>query len=231
MQNIPLINLSYALLPLIVVGYFYYKYTGNKNEIIYSSFRMIFQLLLIGYFLVYLFTNENSIIGFFILLFMMLVSTIITLRNTNNKNFRHYIIILLSIASSSLINLIIVLYFVLEVYDYQPSIIIPISGMIFANTMNSISLSIERFEKEIKSNSFEKAREYAIKASLIPQINSFLAVGLVSLPGMMTGQILSGVDPLVAVRYQIMIMLMMLSTAGLSNIIYFKLITKQLTKG
>ena len=70
---------------------------------------------------------------------------------------------------------------------------------------------------------FEQAREIAFKACMIPQINSLLAVGLVSLPGMMTGQILSGVDPLIAVRYQIMIMTMILSSAGISAIIYFLL--------
>lgn len=55
---------------------------------------------------------------------------------------------------------------------------------------------------------------------MIPQINSFLAVGFVSLPGMMTGQILSGIDPMVAVRYQIVVMAMVLGSGGMSNIIY-----------
>lgn len=226
MQNISLINLSYSLLPLIIVGYFYYKYTGNKSEILYSTFRMISQLLIIGYFLVYIFENKNYILGLGILIFMLLVSSIIIMRNTKNKSFKHYGIILFSSFFSSLINLILVLYFVLELKSYEPSIIIPIAGMIFANTMNSISICIERYEKEILTSSFIKARESSFKASMIPQINSLLAVGLVSLPGMMTGQILSGVDPLIAVRYQIMIMIMLLSTAGLSKIIYFTLINK-----
>lgn len=226
MQNISLINLSYSLLPLIIVGYFYYKYTGNKSEILYSTFRMISQLLIIGYFLVYIFENKNYILGLGILIFMLLVSSIIIMRNTKNKSFKHYRIILFSSFFSSLINLILVLYFVLELKSYEPSIIIPIAGMIFANTMNSISICIERYEKEILTSSFIKARESSFKASMIPQINSLLAVGLVSLPGMMTGQILSGVDPLIAVRYQIMIMIMLLSTAGLSKIIYFTLINK-----
>lgn len=90
--------------------------------------------------------------------------------------------------------------------------------------MNVLSIGIERFEKEFaREGEFESARSIAFKAALIPQINSFLAVGLVSLPGMMTGQILSGIDPLIAVRYQIMIMAIILSTAGITNIIYFTL--------
>ena len=58
---------------------------------------------------------------------------------------------------------------------------------------------------------------------MIPQINSLLAVGLVALPGMMTGQILSGVDPMIAVRYQIMIMSMILSSSGIAIVVYFTL--------
>jgi putative ABC transport system permease protein len=99
--------------------------------------------------------------------------------------------------------------------------------MILANSMNVLSLAIERFDKELSRNeSFESARKTSFKSALIPQINSLLAVGLVSLPGMMTGQILSGIDPLIAVRYQIMIMATILSSAGISLIIYFLLSKK-----
>ncbi|NQY24381.1 MAG: ABC transporter permease [Campylobacteraceae bacterium] len=226
MENIPLINLFYSLFPLLIVGYFYYKYTDNKYEIFYSTLRMILQLLLIGYGLLFIFDNKNLGLGLLIVLFMLVVSCMIILRNTKNKSKEHYFTIFLASSLSSLSNLFIVLVFVLEIKTYEPSIIIPIAGMIFANTMNSVSICIERFEKEIELNSFIKAREYAFKASLIPQINSLLAVGLVSLPGMMTGQILAGIDPLIAVRYQIMIMIMLLSTAGLSIIIYFALIKR-----
>ena len=86
---------------------------------------------------------------------------------------------------------------------------IPLAGMAFANAMNSVSLASERLQAEIDNgNSGIKARNTAFQASLIPTINSLFAVGLVSLPGMMTGQILSGVSPLIAVRYQIMVMCM-----------------------
>ena len=60
------------------------------------------------------------------------------------------------------------------------------------------------------------ARGTALGAALIPITNAMLAVGLVSLPGMMTGQILSGVDPLLAVRYQIMVMCMVYAASGLA---------------
>ena len=70
---------------------------------------------------------------------------------------------------------------------------------------------------------YKNARQIAFQASLIPTINSLLAVGLVSLPGMMTGQILSGVSPLIAVKYQIIVMTMLFGASGIAAAIYLLL--------
>ncbi|MDX1733734.1 MAG: ABC transporter permease, partial [Halioglobus sp.] len=69
----------------------------------------------------------------------------------------------------------------------------------------------------------ESARLAAYQAAMIPVINALLAVGLVSLPGMMTGQILSGVSPLIAARYQIMVMCMIFASAGISTALFLAL--------
>ena len=223
MQLISFFNLSLTLLPLIFVWYYYKKWTSNSTEIVISTLRMLLQLIAIGYLLVLIFETKNIFLGIFIILFMIIISSWISLRNTIDKSINHYKQILISITISGLVNLIIIIGFVLDLDSlYEPRYVIPLAGMIFANTMNALSLAIERFEKERQRDvEFEKAREIAFKACMIPQINALLAVGLVALPGMMTGQILSGVDPLIAVRYQIMIMTMVLSSAGISAIIYF----------
>lgn len=222
MQTIPFINLSLTLIPLIFVWYFYKRWTNNSKEIAYATLRMTIQLIAIGYLLLIIFDSKNYFLGLFILFFMVFVSSWISLRVTNDKSIKHYIQIFIAIFISGLVHLILILGFVLDLDSlYEPRYAIPIAGMIFANTMNALSLAIERFEKEKQRIEFEKAREIAFKACMIPQINSLLAVGLVSLPGMMTGQILSGVDPLIAVRYQILIMTMVLSSAGISTIVYF----------
>ncbi len=110
---------------------------------------------------------------------------------------------------------------------YQPSYMIPLAGMIFAASMTNISLALERLHAELQNGvAFPLARETAFRTSMIPVINSFLAVGLISLPGMMTGQILSGVSPLVAVRYQIMVMCMIFGAAGLSTVCFLIVIRK-----
>ncbi|RUM65337.1 MAG: ABC transporter permease [Sulfurimonas sp.] len=221
MYLIPLEHIIYIFLPVGVVAYVYFKWVGSKYEIVLASLRMMAQLLLVGYVLIYLFENDSIIVGVSVIVVMIAVSSLITLRNIEHKSVHAYSIIFASIAIGGSINLWVVLEWVLELSPlYEPKYVIPLAGMIYANAMNSVSLAAERFSHEIDVNVYEKARAIALRASLIPRINALLAVGLVSLPGMMTGQILSGVDPLIAVRYQIVVMAMILGSSGLSVIGY-----------
>lgn len=228
MQTIPLINLLYSLVPLVFVWYFYTQWTNNKNEILFATLRMIIQLLIVGYVLIYIFKEKNILLGIAILTFMMMISTWISLRNTQDKSYKNILFIAFSISISAILHLILIINFILDLDNfYEPRYVIPIAGMILANSMNVLSIAIERFEKELsRGENFQTSRNIAFKSALIPQINSLLAVGLVSLPGMMTGQILSGVDPLIAVRYQIMIMATIFSSAGITTISYFLLKNK-----
>jgi putative ABC transport system permease protein len=90
--------------------------------------------------------------------------------------------------------------------------------------MNTVSIAAERFEAECANAiPYTDARNIALQASLIPVTNSLFAVGLVTLPGMMTGQILSGISPLVASQYQIVVMCMLFGASGLSATIYLVL--------
>ena len=221
MQIISFSHLVFMLIPIGIVGYFYYKWLGNPQEIAIATFRMAVQLLLIGYLLLYIFNNKNSFVGLAIILFMVIVASFIALRNVQKRTVKHYFKILFSLLFGGSLNLLLVLYVVIDLEPlYQPRFIIPLAGMIYANAMNAVSLASERFEKEREERNYEEARAAALKSSLIPQINAFLAVGLVSLPGMMTGQILSGVDPIIAVRYQIVVMAMVLGSAGISVVTY-----------
>ena len=107
---------------------------------------------------------------------------------------------------------------------FLPRYVVPLAGMVFASSMNAVSLAAERLESELdRSVEYVEARASALNACLIPLINSLFAVGLVSLPGMMTGQILSGVSPFVAAKYQIVVMCMLFGAAGMSAAIYLSL--------
>ncbi len=103
--------------------------------------------------------------------------------------------------------------------------------MIFAGAMNAVSLAAERLQSEHdRGLPYLEARRIALQAALIPITNSLFAVGLVSLPGMMTGQILSGVSPLVAAKYQIVVMTMLFGASGISAALYLVLAKRSLEK-
>ena len=107
---------------------------------------------------------------------------------------------------------------------YMPRYLVPLAGMVFANAMTAVSLAAERLYAELgHGDNWAKARDTAFKTAMIPVVNSLFAVGLVSLPGMMTGQILAGVSPHVAARYQIVVMCMIFASAGISTAIFLSL--------
>ena len=153
---------------------------------------------------------------------MLGASSWIALRPLESHGRGLYLKTLLAIAIGGVFTLAIVTIGVLRLDPWSaPRTAIPIAGMIFSNAMNTVSLAAERFEAEPRNAvSYELARRRALETALIPMVNVFLAVGLVSLPGMMTGQILSGVDPQIAVRYQIMVMCMTFGAAGIAAIAY-----------
>lgn len=210
------------LLPLTLVAVIYWKWVGRPAEIGVATGRMVLQLLAAGYFLAYLFGTESMWVGLGVFTFMIGISSWIAMRSTESRGRLTYRRMFFSIGLAGSANLLLVILFVMELDPwYQPRFIIPIAGMIFSTGMNVVSLCAERYENEMgNSGDHELARKESYRASLIPQVNSFLAVGLVALPGMMTGQILSGVSPLIAVRYQIMVMCMIMGTAGLAAAIY-----------
>lgn len=224
-QDISLLNLSVAFIPTVFVLAILYKWHMNYGNAVYAIVRMLIQLLIIGYFLVFIFNTQSAWIVAGILLVMVIASSWIALgvaKKHQSKLFRYA---LLSIAIGGGINLLIVTQGVLVLDPwYEPRYVIPLAGMIFANSMNTVSLAVERLDAELANGvTFEKARATAFQAAMIPTINSLFAVGLVSLPGMMTGQILSGVSPLVAVRYQIVVMCMVFSSAGISSALFLVL--------
>ena len=225
MQTIPLRELSIVFIPTIFLLVIMYRWQLKAWVAVYANIRMIFQLLLAGYFLTYIFDTTQPIIIILLLVLMILVSTWIVLRSFEGYEIKPYWMVLISIGGPGLILLFIVTQLVLVMPRwFEPNIVIPIAGMIFANSMNTVSLAAERFESEFKRGaSYIVARQIALDAALIPQINSLFAVGLVALPGMMTGQILLDVDPNIAVRYQIMVMCMVFGSGGIAAYIYLAL--------
>ncbi len=231
-QIIPFTNLAFAFIPVIAVVVIIWKWgLGYKNSI-YAISRMLIQLLLIGYFLAYIFETDKFLVVISILTIMLFSSSLIALRTIDIPIRALFLKSFTAILLGGGIILVLVTQGVLKLNPwYLPSYIIPLAGMIFANAMNSISLAGERLKVEIdRGVNYDKARNIAFQTSLIPITNSLFAVGLVSLPGMMTGQILSGISPLIAVRYQIMVMCMIFGSAGISSAIFLVLVKSNLKR-
>lgn len=226
--NISLLNLFWVMIPVAIVIVIYMRWTQDKATLFYALFRMLIQLMLIGYVLTYIFDTDSPYLVVLILSVMLIAASVIALRPVQKRQNSLYLYAFIAIFFGGVFTLMMVVFGVLDLNPwYEPRFLIPIAGMIFANSMNAVSISAERFESEIsRENSYIDARATSYKAALIPIVNALFAVGLVSLPGMMTGQILSGVDPLIAVRYQIMVMLMILGSAGISVAIYLWLLKK-----
>lgn len=218
-STISISHILIAFIPVFMVAFIAYFWLEKIDEIAIAVLRMATQLLLIGYVLTWIFEQKNIGILGVVVLVMSLVSTWIALRHAKDARKALYLKTMGVIMVCSLFVLGVIVIGVLSLNPAQNlRIVIPLAGMVFSNAMTAIGLASERYFSALNSgiNNIQ-ARNQAFNASLIPIINAMLAVGLVALPGMMTGQILSGISPLIAVRYQIVVMCMIFGVVGLSS--------------
>ncbi len=229
MYHISLSDLLLGFIPVIITVGIIFKWSLSVKKALNSVFRMLLQLLLIGYVLNFIFTSNSAYLVTLVLSVMLFAASWISMSSLNQATRQLFLYSLISIFIGGVFTLIVTTQGVLHLQPwYDPRVIIPIAGMIFSNAMNTISIAAERFFSEQKHNpEYIYCRDAAYQAALIPVLNSLMAVGLVSLPGMMTGQILSGVSPLIAARYQIMVMLMIMGSSGISAALFLMLIRRQ----
>jgi putative ABC transport system permease protein len=229
---IPLGNLALAFIPVAIVILIMLRWSLNAGGGLVAVARMLLQLALIGYLLNFIFAADSSFIVLGVLCFMLCIASWIALRPVDNWAWADFGHVLLAIIIGGCLTLTLITALVLEVDPwYAPRQVIPLAGMIFASAMNTVSLAAERFSSEVqRGTGASEARRLAYQAALIPLLNSLLAVGLVALPGMMTGQILSGVSPLIAARYQIVVMCMITGASGISAATYLWLAARHKTQ-
>jgi len=225
-ETISVARLALSFVPVVIVVVLMWYWKMGVGRSFHAIGRMLLQLTLIGYVLVYIFQTESAYFVSGILMVMLIAASWIAL-NTVDLPARSLLpASFVSVSLGGGTTLLLISQGVLQLEPwYQPNYLIPLAGMIFAASMTNISLALERLHAELQNgNTFLDARNTAFRTSMIPVINSFFAVGLISLPGMMTGQILSGVSPLIAVRYQIMVMCMIFGAAGLSTACFLTMI-------
>ena len=206
---------------------------GLERDIATGTVRTFVQLLAVGFVLQQLFSTSRWYWVVFALAVMTTVAAYNAMKRQAGAKQGLFVVMASSIATAAAITLILVVGLVLRVRPwYQPQYVIPIAGMIIGNSMNGAALVVNRLHSELtlRRNAIEAAlalgastREAAsqalresLRAAMMPTINSMMTVGLVQLPGMMTGQIISGVSPLDAVRYQIVVMLMIAAATAIA---------------
>lgn len=196
---------------------------GEERQILTASLRMVGQLLLIGYILHLVFALDRPLPVMGVLLVMAAAAVLTIGGRVKRKMPRFYRVVGSSLLTGCGLATLWFCYLVIGLEPwYEPRYLIPLAGMIFGNSMNGASLAAERLAEDIEvrrdeietalllgSSRFKAIRPIlasALRVAMTPTVNSLAAMGIVFLPGMMTGQVLSGTDPMVAVKYQVAIM-------------------------
>lgn len=221
--------LASYLLILFALWYSRREHFGLEKTILTNSILAMVQLGLLGYALVYLFRIEHPSLLFFILLGMLLFGAYTAKKRTplGKESFQ---IAFFALGASSAIVFVSMMAF--GVIHMVPHEMIPIGGMIIGNALNVYTQSSERFRGEVKNTietiegmvalgaplkeALSLASKASVKASMIPTLNSLQTVGIIHIPGITTGMLLAGADPLKAVSYQLAVMYMMVAVALLS---------------
>lgn len=211
-----------ASLILVNIGLSFALQLGLAKSLGIAAIRMVVQLLLVGYILAWVFALDNPWLVFFVALMMSVIAGNASVSRTQRRFPAIFWRSLLSILASSAFVTSLLVAGIIQIDPwYNPQYVIPLLGMVLGNTLTGTSLALDRFMEDLVRQRFQieallalgatrweaansTIRE-ALRTGMIPTINSMMVVGLVSLPGMMTGQILGGVDPTDAVRYQIVI--------------------------
>ncbi|MCB1730982.1 MAG: ABC transporter permease [Halieaceae bacterium] len=218
-------QLTLAFVPVAITLVILFRWSFGTGNALYALGRMLVQLLLIGYVLAWIFGAQSGWLIMLVLAIMLLASSWIAMGTVREHRWQLLRSSLVAISLGGGLTLALITQLVLQLEPwYLPRYMVPLAGMVFANGMTAVSLAAERLYAELGHGlAWEQARLAAYQAAMIPVINALFAVGLVSLPGMMTGQILSGVSPLIAARYQIMVMCMIFAASGISTAIFLAL--------
>ena len=205
---------------------------GLARSLLVASARMTVQLLLIGLVLEWVFALDQPLPILAIALVMTTLASVAAVNRTRRRFAGVYWDSLVSILSASFLVTGFALVGIIRVEPwYDAQYLIPLLGMVLGNVLNGISLALDRFTEGVVNGRdrielllalgagrWEAAHDLvadALRVGMIPTINAMMVMGIVSLPGMMTGQILAGAAPVDAVRYQIVIMFMIASVTAL----------------
>ncbi|MBD2625739.1 ABC transporter permease [Trichormus variabilis] len=223
-----------ALFILINIALSWILNLGLGKNLLIASVRMVVQLLMVGYILQWVFTLRNPVLIICVAFAMTIMAVISSVNRTRRRFNSIYWNNFISLLCGSFLVTGFTVSGIIQVEPwYDPQYLIPLLGMILGNALTGTSLTLERFTEDLISRreqiealltlgatrweaAHQTIRE-ALRVGMIPTINSMMVMGLVSLPGMMTGQILAGASPSDAIRYQIVIIFAQASGTAIST--------------
>ena len=205
---------------------------GLGKDLWWGACRTYAQLMIMGFVLTYVFQTTNVFITLALFLWMIFWASRIISGRIKDKPFPLQLPIFTTMALTYIsITALSVGGFLQNSPWYDPVVFITIGGMVVGNSMNAIAISLDRLFADLRDKRAEVEQRLlfgasaqqasspilrdAVRAGMIPSINSLMGVGLVFIPGMMTGQILGGEDPINAARYQILIMLLVSASTAI----------------
>ena len=209
---------------------------GLNRDITIGTIRTFAQLFLMGYVLTFILKTSNPFLVIGVFMVMVVSAMFIIKGRVKEKQIPYIIPTFLTMLVSYLATAIFVSGLIVGITPWwEPRYFIPAGGMVIGNSMSALAISLERMfrdmrqQKELVEMKLSLGANYreasldifknAITAGMIPSINAMMGVGLVFIPGMMSGQILAGTDPLIAIRYQIVVMLMLVGSTAVSSVV------------
>lgn len=249
-MNDGIINLSNKQLALtyILIGVVIFLTSMNgvnrNKDIFISVLRMTIQLFIAGFVLVFIFDTDGFVFPLAMFIVMEFFAVFNVIRGANTKlSPKLKKVIGLSIFSGTSFCLLFFLIVVVQVKPfYSPQYLIPIGGMLIGNSMTAVNLALITMLENTKTekdkieaslmlgatpkDSMKKIIEVSFDTAFLPTLNSMKNMGIISLPGMMTGQILSGISPLIAIKYQISIMIAILASVCICIYLFLQLAYK-----
>ncbi|MGC9503643.1 ABC transporter permease [Baaleninema sp.] len=236
--QLDLIDLGIAVgMAAIAIGLSAWQQLGLEWKLALATVRTIVQLLVVGSILQVVFTWNHPLAMAALLLVMLTIAAIVA-RNRMQAEIPGLLgLVWGAIGIGTAFTLLYVNTLVLRQPETwsNPQYLVPLGGMMMGNAMNAAAIAGERFVSSVKSKRLEiethlclgatpqqaisTYRKDAVRAGTISILNSMMVVGLVTLPGIITGQLLSGVDPLDAAAYQILIMFSIAMTNFVATII------------
>ena len=219
-----LIQFLFVYILLIIVAIIMKISRVDQTKVlVVASLRMSVQLVLAGFVLTYIFEHPGWHWTLAYILAMAAFSIGRTLLKNPWMNARFKVIVILSLGASGTLVLVFFILGIIGVNFFNPQHTIPIAGMIFGNSMTGVTLGLKSFKDNLTGqkdriealiNIGAKPKKVlrpfansALETALLPTMNSMLGMGIIALPGMMTGQILSGTLPMTAILYQIAIVI------------------------